>query len=306
MSDPTDTADTADRTPRPDEPSRVRIVTDSSCDLPADAADALGITIVPLTIRFGDEEFVDREELSTAEFWSRCVNSDTLPETAAPAPGTFEQAYRDAAATGATGVVVVSLSSALSATMQSAELAARSVAHDDTVDIDVRVVDSRTITMGLGTIVLACARAARDGASIEEVQALAEDLSARTKVFGALDTLDNLKKGGRIGNAQALLATALSIKPIIEVTGGVVEQGGKQRTRSKALAFLVDKVRTFGDDVENLAVLHADCSDVDVFVDMLRPHYAGEIVVGEIGPVIGTHGGRGTIGVAFQVTDRPG
>ena len=113
-------------------------------------------------------------------------------------------------------------------------------------------------------------------------------------------TLDNLKKGGRIGNARALLGTALSIKPIIEVADGVVEQESKQRTRSKALAYLVNKVKSFEGRCENLAVMHADCSDVDAFVDMLRPYYDGEIVVGEIGPVIGTHGGRGTIGVAFH------
>ena len=157
--------------------------------------------------------------------------------------------------------------------------------------------------MGLGTIVLACARAARDGADIDEIEALANDLVERTRVFGALDTLDNLKKGGRIGNAKAMLATALSIKPIIEVTGGVVEQAGKQRTRSKALSHLVDKVQSYDGKIENLAVLHADCSDIDLFVEMLAPYHADDIVVGEIGPVIGTHGGRGTIGVAFQVTE---
>jgi DegV family protein with EDD domain len=280
--------------------SAVRVVTDSSCDLPADIADELGIIIVPLSIRFGDEEFIDRAELTVAEFWTRCVNSDTLPETAAPAPGQFEAAYRSLAAEGATGIVVVSLSGALSATMQSAELAARSIADDDALDVEVRIVDSRTVTLGLGTIALACARAARDGASIDDVQELATSLAQRTRVFGALDTLDNLKKGGRIGNAKALLATALSIKPIIEVANGVVEQEGKQRTRSKALAYLVNKVKSFDGRIENLAVLHADCSDVDEFVDMLSPHYDGEIVVGEIGPVIGTHGGRGTIGVAFH------
>ncbi len=279
----------------------VAVVTDSSCDLPAAVAEEFGIEIVPLTIRFGDEEFVDREELSTAEFWTRCVRSSTLPETAAPAPGQFEQAFRRAAANGATGIVVVSLSAALSATMQSAQLAARSITDDDSIDLDIRVVDSRTITMGVGTIALACARAARNGGDIDDIERLAIDLVARTRVFGALDTLDNLKKGGRIGNAKALLATALSIKPIIEVTGGVVEQAGKQRTRSKALSFLVDKVTSYEGGIENLAVLHADCSDVDLFVEMLQPHYSGEIVVGEIGPVIGTHGGRGTIGVAFQV-----
>jgi DegV family protein with EDD domain len=137
----------------------VRIVTDSSCDLPAEVAEALGIIIVPLSIRFGDEEFIDREQLTVAEFWTLCAGSDTLPETAAPAPGQFEAAYRELAAEGAAGVVVVSLSGALSATMQSAELAARSIASDESLDLDVRVVDSRTVTLGLGTIALACARA---------------------------------------------------------------------------------------------------------------------------------------------------
>lgn len=257
-----------------------------------------GVRVVPLSIRFGDEEFIDREDLTTAEFWARCAQQDTLPETAAPAPGQFEQTYRELLADGATGIVVVSLSGDLSATMQSAELAARSVADE----IPVRVVDSRTITLGLGTIVLACARLAATGASIDEVEALAVDRASRTKVFGALDTLDNLKKGGRIGGAKALLATALAIKPIIEVRDGKVEQGGKQRTRSKALKFLVDKVTEYEGRISDLAVLHADCSDVDQFVAMLRPHYDGDIVVGEIGPVIGTHAGRGTIGVAFDVT----
>jgi fatty acid kinase fatty acid binding subunit len=282
--------------------SNVRIVTDSACDLPAEIATEMGIEIVPLTIRFGDEEFVDREELTVAEFWNRCVNMSTLPETAAPAPGLFEKVYRELAADGATGVVVVSLSGALSATIQSAELAARSVTDDDSIDLDVRVVDSRTVSMGIGTIALACARAAEGGASIDEVEALAIDLSERTRVFAALDTLDNLKKGGRIGGAKAFLATALSIKPIIDVTGGVVAEAGKQRTRSKALAHLVERFKSYDGRVENLAVLHADCSDVDVFVEMLAPYYDGEILVGEIGPVIGTHGGRGTIGVGFHET----
>lgn len=278
----------------------IRIVTDSSCDLPQQVADADGITIVPLAIRFGEEEFVDREELTTAEFWTKCAGSPTLPETAAPAPGQFEQAYRSLAADGATGIVVINLSGALSATIQSAELAARSITDDEALDLDVRVVDSRTLTMGLGTIVLACARAAAAGATLDDVEALARQLAEQTRVIGALDTLENLKKGGRIGNARALLGTALSIKPIIEVVDGAVEEAGKQRTRSKALKHLVDKVKSYDGRLENLAVMHADCSDTDAFVDMLRPLYDGEIVVGEIGPVIGTHAGRGTIGVAFH------
>lgn len=278
--------------------NRVRIVTDSACDLPPAVADELGVVIVPLTIRIDGTEYVDRRDLTPAEFWAKCAASPTLPETAAPAPGEFEQAYRRLAEDGATSVVVINLSAALSATMQSAELAARAVKGD----VNVSVVDSRSVTLGLGVIVRACAERAASGASHDEVVATAERLATTTKVWGALDTLDNLKKGGRIGNAKALLASALAIKPIIEVRDGKVEQGGKQRTRSKALAFLVDKVRSYG-RVENLAVPRADCSDVEQFLAMLRPHYPGEIVVGDIGPVVGSHAGRGTIGVAFTVTD---
>jgi len=276
------------------------VVTDSSCDLPDELVERWGIEVVPLSIRFGDEEFVDREELTTAEFWARCANTSQLPSTAAPSPGRFEESYRRLAARGVEGIIVVTLSGALSATLQSAELAARAVESDGIV---VRVVDSRTVTLGLGTIALACAERSAAGGNFAEIEALADDLVARTRVFGALDTLDNLRKGGRIGNAKALLATALSIKPIIEVADGVVEQHGKQRTRSKALTFLIDKVASFQGRMEHLAVLHADCSDVDEFVERLRPLAPGEIIVGQIGPVIGAHAGRGTIGVAFHVTD---
>jgi fatty acid kinase fatty acid binding subunit len=278
----------------------IGVVTDSACDLPDDLADKWGIEIVPLSIRFGDEELIDREELTTAEFWARCATSTELPSTAAPSPGRFEQAYDRLAERGVRGIVVVSLSGALSATIQSAELAARNVADDD--GLDVRIVDSRTVSLGLGTIALACAEAATSGADLDAIEALARELAARTRVYGALDTLDNLRKGGRIGNARALLATALSIKPIIAVADGVVEQHGKQRTRSKALAFLIDKVASYQGRIEHLAVLHADCSDVDEFVDKLRPYAPEQIVVGQIGPVIGAHAGRGTIGVAFQET----
>jgi DegV family protein with EDD domain len=278
-------------------PRAVGVVTDSACDLPDDLVARWGIELVPLSIRFGDEELVDREQLSTAEFWARCAASSELPTTAAPSPGRFEDAYRRHAARGAEQIVVVTLSGALSATLQSAELAARAVAAEG---IDVRIVDSRSVSLGLGTIALACAEAAADGRDVDVIEAEARALVARTRVFGALDTLDNLKRGGRIGNAKALLATALNIKPIIEVADGVVEQHGKQRTRSKALTFLVDKVASYRGRIEHLAVLHADCSDVDAFVERLVPLTDSGIVVGQIGPVIGAHAGRGTIGVAFH------
>jgi DegV family protein with EDD domain len=274
----------------------VRIVTDSACDLPQAVADAHGIAIVPLTIRFGATEFTDRRDLTAKEFWKRSTESAVLPETAAPAPGQYEETYRRLAAEGADGIVCISLSGELSATIQSARLAAESVADS----IRVEVVDSRSVTMGLGMIVLTAARRAEEGADVDTIVKEAASQAERTRVWGALDTLDNLKKGGRVGGAKALVASVLSIKPIIEVRDGKVEEGGKQRTRARALAFLVDKVREQG-PLENLAVIHAATSDVDAFVERLRPFFAGEIVVGDIGPVIGTHAGPGAIGVVFQL-----
>ena len=153
--------------------------------------------------------------------------------------------------------------------------------------------------MGQGITVIACAKLAATGASLDEIAATADSLAHRSKVWGALDTLENLKKGGRIGGAKAMLATALSIKPIVEVVDGKIEEGGKQRTRSKALAFLLEKVREAG-PIENLAVLQANCTDYEAFVESLRTIYSGDIIVGDIGPIIGTHTGAGTIGVAFH------
>ena len=277
--------------------SAVRIITDSACDLPDSVVQSLGIEVVPLFIRFGDDELVDREQLTTTQFWERCSVESDLPSTAAPSPGRFEDTVRKLQGQGATGVVIINLSGELSGTIAAARLAAEKMK----TSLDVRVVDSRTVTMGLGAIVVACARAAQAGGTIDEIEALANDLSARCKVWGALDTLENLKKGGRIGGAKAMLASVLSIKPIIEVRDGVVQEGGKQRTRSKALTFLVDKVREASahPGISQLCVLHADCSDVDAFVDQLKAVYSGEILVGEIGAVVGAHAGRGTIGVAF-------
>ena len=277
--------------------SAVRIITDSACDLPDSVVQSLGIEVVPLFIRFGDDELVDREQLTTTQFWERCSVESDLPSTAAPSPGRFEDTVRKLQGEGATGVVIINLSGELSGTIAAARLAAETMK----TSLDVRVVDSRTVTMGLGAIVVACARAAQAGGTIDDVEALANDLSARCKVWGALDTLENLKKGGRIGGAKAMLASVLSIKPIIEVRDGVVQEGGKQRTRSKALTFLVDKVREASahPGISQLCVLHADCSDVDAFVDQLTTVYSGEILVGEIGAVVGAHAGRGTIGVAF-------
>ena len=274
----------------------VRIVTDSSCDLTADEAEHLGVDIVPLSIRFGDKEFTDRVDLSVEEFYRRLNEAAELPETAAPAPGAFEQVFRRAAENGADAVVCINLSSDLSATIQSAQNAARAVA--DT--IDVRVVDSRSITSGLGSQVAAAAEAARDGASADDIVAMVESMSHRTRVIAALDTLENLKKGGRIGGAQALLGNLLSIKPLIDVSSGKVEEAGKARTRKKALRWLADRLLE-EPAVERLSVCHGEATDLDEFLDLLAPRFSrDEIRIGLIGAVIGTHGGPRVMGVTWQ------
>lgn len=275
----------------------VAVVTDSSSDLPADLAAKHGIEVVPLTIRFGSEELVDRRDLTPAQFWARCAASPVLPETAAPAPGAFQAAYEQAADRGADGVVCVTISSKLSATISAASTAAEAVQGR----LPVRVVDSRSVTMGLGMITLAAARAAEAGGTLDEVAAVAEELVPRTRVYGTLDTLDNLKKGGRIGAAQALLGSLLAVKPVIEVRDGEVEPGPKQRTRARALAWLADKVAADA-PTGDVAVISGEAPDVDTLCDLLSRGLPPErMVLADLGAVIGTHAGPRTIGVAYQV-----
>ena len=274
----------------------VRVVTDSACDLPENLVAAMGIEIVPLSIRFGTEEFVDREELSVDAFWERLRTSDDLPETSAPSAGAFEAKFRDLANRGATGIICINLSSRLSATMQSAQVAASAVRDD----CPIVVIDSLTVSMGLGALCLTAARRAADGGRLEEIVEAVLSRRDRTHLFGALDTLEFLKRGGRIGGARALLGSMLSIKPIVEVAGGLVEEAGKVRTRSKALQVLADKVKA--QPVETCAVLQGQADDVEELLDRISPAIPrDDIVVGTVGPVIGTPAGPGVIGVTFQV-----
>lgn len=273
----------------------VKIITDSAADLTAQQIAEHGIGIVPLSIRFGDEEFTDGVDLSTEAFYQKMNTSGMLPATAAPSPGAFEQAMREAGSNG-DPVVCINISSKLSATMQSAENAARAIGGD----LDVRVVDSCAITAGQGMKVLAAAAAAEQGATADEVVEIVKALIPRTRIFGALNTLDNLKKGGRIGGAQAMLGSLLSIKPIIDISTGEVHEAAKQRTRGKSLQWLRD--RLFQEpDVEHVAVCQGMADDYEELIDLLSPRYSREqISVWTIGAVIGSHGGPSVAGLAWH------
>jgi len=277
----------------------VRVVTDSASDLTDEEASALGITIVPLSIRFGEEELIDRIELGADEFYARMAASDGVPGTAAPPPGAFKTAFDNCFEDGANTVVCINLSSGVSATLEAAEVGARELG-----DRDIRIIDSRSVTSGLGTMVLTAGRTANNGASAEEVVSVVESLKQRTYVYAALDTLENLKKGGRIGSAQALLGNMLSIKPIIDFSSGVVEEAAKLRTRKKSLVWLRDKLAEHGDRVENLSVMHAQAEDIEDFLELLAAVVEPSTIrVGSLGPVVASHAGPGVVGMSFTLGD---
>jgi len=272
----------------------VRVVTDSACDLLPETCEALGIEVVPLTIRFGDREYVDRKELTADEFWRQLESSSVLPETAAPSVGAFEEAFRRLHDEGADGIICINLSAHLSATMQSAQVAAKAL--DGLCPIE--IVDSATASMGIGILALYAARRSSEGADLATITREVTDRRDRETLFASLDTLEYLRKGGRIGGAQAMLGSMLSIKPIITVIDGAVEQAGKVRTRSKALRFMVDRIPE--GRVESVCVMHSGAADIDEFLELVQPKCPGaEIVVGRLGPVVGVHVGPRAIGLAW-------
>jgi DegV family protein with EDD domain len=284
-------------TPSYDFRSMIRIVTDSSCDIPTEMVERHRITVVPLTIRFGDDEYVDGEDLTREAFWPKLAASPDLPETAAPSAGRFQDAFLRLADEGAEGIVVICLSAQISATYQSAVIAAEKVADR----IRVSVVDSQTVTMAAGFQALAAARAAEAGANLAGAAAAATGVVGSTNLFAALDTLEFLKRGGRIGNAQAFFGSLLNVKPLITFQDGVVAAAGRARTRGKALAAIAEHVAGLP-GVEELTVLHGAAGDVERLTALVAPHVAPDrISVAELGPVVGTHAGPGVIGVAYRL-----
>ncbi len=275
--------------------AKIRIVTDSACDLSAAMAADNEVTVVPLSIRFGDEEFADGTELSSEEFWARCKASPVLPETSAPSPGAFQAAFEAAADDGYDGVVCLDLSAGVSATSQAAATAAKAVADR----IPVRVLDSRSLTMGLGLMVVELAELAAKGASLDDLSARVEEMIPKVTVVGVVDTLEHLEKGGRIGGARALLGSLLSIKPVVILVDGVVEEESKQRTRGRSFRYLADKVEA-AQPIKRLAVCHGAANDLDEFLALIKGvETEYPMLVSDLGPVVGTHAGPGTVGACW-------
>jgi DegV family protein with EDD domain len=265
--------------------------------LPASEIARHGIVVVPLDVRLGDDGPDVMRSLSPEEFWERCAKTTELPETSAPSPGAFQEVFAAAKSDGCDGVVCVTISSAMSGTYQAACAGAKELEGE----IDVRVVDSRFASMAQGLMVVDAGRRAAAGEEAAPIAAVVTDSIPKMRLYGMIETLENLRRGGRIGGAQAFVGSLLSFKPIIEVREGVVEKESRQRTRTRSLQYLVDKVKN-ASEISQLAILHAMAPDIDEFAAMIAEVYPPEkTIIGIIGPVIGTHCGPGAAGVAFQL-----
>ena len=275
--------------------TRVAIFTDSASDLdPAEAA-AAGIGIVPLLVNFGSQSFKAGVELSTADFWARMTAPDApFPTTAASSPGDFKEAYEAAFASGADAIVSVHVAGTLSATIKSAQ-----IARDMLPDREIHVVDSLGASLAEGILANMAVELAAEGRAAAEIAEILEARGPDMVLYVALETLEYLRKGGRISGAQAAIGTLLSVKPIIVVKHGVVETGDRVRTRSKARERLIEMICQR--PIERLAILHSLSPDVEVFRAELLARIPDapaveDVPIALVGASIGPHVGPGCVG----------
>jgi DegV family protein with EDD domain len=273
----------------------VRIVVDSTADIPPDRAQSLGITVVPLMVLFGDEAYRDGMDLDGPAFYAKLSASRVLPTTSAPAPGLFDAAYRGLIAEGATGILSIHLAAKLSATFASAHGVAATVSQETGVPIE--LVDSETVSAGFGLPAEMVAREAQEGKSLAELKAHAESLCRRTHIIAVLDTLEYLQRGGRIGRAKRLLGTLLNVKPLIGVRESEVIGLEQPRTRAKGYERIAQLTSELG-ELEALAIVEGDETSGSQLEPIIRRVWSGPIERFVLGAVVGTHGGPGAAGVA--------
>ncbi len=277
----------------------IKIVTDSLSDITGDLIEELGISVVPVYVRFGDEVFRDRIEMTTDEFYHRLVHGDVWPTTTQPTPADFKDVYQKLARE-ADEILVVTLSSKLSGTYQSA-VQARSMVEGN---CRIEVIDSQQVVMGLGLIVISAVKALKAGANFDELINLVHSAMKRVHPIMSFDTLKYLAKGGRIGKAQSLLGSMLSIKPILTLKDGEVHPLTRVRSRAAGVDYLVNFVAGF-DSIEELAVEHATTpGEADDLVQRLGAHYPNHIYQSTVSPVIGTYVGPHVLSVSVLEAEK--
>ncbi len=281
--------------------SKVAIVTDSTAYLPPDVVEKYEITVIPQVLIWGEETLLDGIDIQPTEFYERLKTADVIPTTSQATVATFKDLFERLLGEGK-DVLCVLLSDKLSGTINS-----YTQAIEFFPDANIDLVNSESIAMALGFCALEAARAAQKGASLAECKAIAEDIKDRVGVIFAVDTLEFLHRGGRIGGASRFLGSALQLKPILEVKDGRVEAVEKVRTKKKAQMRLVEIIegRAEGSKSVKLATLHANAYDdaralLDEAVNRLGN--VDESVFSEVSPVVGTHAGPGTVGLAYMIT----
>lgn len=270
----------------------VRVVTDSTCDLLPELAARYGLVVVPLTVSFGDEALLDGVEIAAGEFYERLTAASELPRTSQPSVERFRKVYEELPDDE---IVSIHISARLSGTHNSASLA-----RDQQPDPSrIEVIDSRTVSMGLGAVAMEAAKVAQTGGSRAEVIAAANHAIERVKVIALVDSLEYLRRGGRIGRASSLLGSLLSIKPLLHVEEGEVAPLERVRTRGKAVQRLLDLATA--DPKSRLLFVGCGGNDAEAeaFLERLRPKLPEtETHLGQIGPVVGVHTGPNVLGVA--------
>jgi DegV family protein with EDD domain len=273
----------------------ISIVTDSTADIPISQAEELGITIVPLTVFFGDKAYLDGVELDSARFYAMLQSNRELPRTSQPSPAAFEEAYTRLLQAGADGILSVHLSAKLSGTYQSA-CTALEMLPDEIKKVPIEIIDSQSVSAGMGYALQRAAQEARAGQSLEEIKAHLLSRLQRTRILAVLDTLEWLRRGGRIGGARALLGNMLSVKPIISLREGEVVPVEQPRTRSKAYARVAQLLSEMG-QVENVCVVESNEEAGQQLAEALKTVYNKDIEHYKLGGVLGTHTGPGTVGI---------
>ncbi len=274
----------------------VKIVTDSSADLPAELVQELGITVVPLYLRFGEEVFRDRVDINEDEFYQRLLRDPVHPSTTQPTPQDFADVYQKLSKE-ADGIVSIHISSKLSGTLNSAMQAKGLIEKGCPIE----VVDSESVSMGLGLASIAAAAAAKAGGDLKKVLAEATQAVPNVRLLGLLDTLKYLLLGGRIGRAKHLVGSILNVKPMLTLHDGEVVAAGQARTRSKGIDKLVDFASNAA-NIEDLAVVYNTTPDeAQSLAERIGSVFPGEkIRVARIGPMLGVHFGPGALVVAFR------
>jgi DegV family protein with EDD domain len=274
-----------------------RIVTDSASDIPREVAQKLGISIVPLTVSFGKKVYRDGVDLNAGEFYSKLAQAKALPKTSQPSIGNFIDTYQTLAQE-TSEIISIHLSHKLSGTYNSASAAKEAMGKD----CHIEVVDSGSLSMGLGLIVIAAAKAIRDGASFKEAMDIVHRSIPRIRLLAFFQTLKYAEKGGRLGKGKVLLGALLHVQPLVILQEGEVQPFGMARTRLRALHQLHDFIKTLL-HISELSIMYTTIfEEVKILAGLLDPIFPQErILVAQAGSTLGTHTGPGTLGVAALV-----